>query len=898
MNEGILRRARTAAIAVATAAAGFLPLVAAAPSAHANASIACDRLAGATRHGTAQAIAEAFGTADSVAIARDDLFPDALAGSYLGVPILLTNSQSLSSEAGQAIQNVKAKNVTILGGVAAVSTNVENQLKGTTSSSASGGNLNVNRLGGADRFDTARLIGTNGGAGNVGQVGGKNTAIVASGRNFPDALTGGPASYASSLPIFLVEQNSVPAATDQGLTSDAVNNIILLGGTVAVSQAVETQLATHGTVTRIGGADRTETATKFADFELANLGFANTHFNLARGNDFADALAGGPHAGAEKAPILLANDPNTLGQFTTTWLQGKAQTLTDCDVFGGTAAISDATETAAEQAAGATGHGGQATLASSSVPQGGSVSGTVQNPSSVQSLSVSGCGFGNQAVAINAQGQFSFNLPAGQATGSCTLTFTIQRTDGTSTTEDEPITVTTTQQANTAAPDLVSATADPVNDVVTYAFDEAPSGAAVAAGNFHVYDNAGNQDPSGGSTGTTVNGNNVVVQFPAGTISGNVLTTATIEPAAVQDAGGLKSPESSVPLNNVTFQAGRTSAPDLISVTNTSLTDAAGNRQADFTFDQAVGPVGSTQGQAVPGAAAFHLFESDNTDNTGVTAVIQSADLTAVLVTFGLGNTIPVSQIVRGAVDTGTVVSRNAAAIPNPLEAVDVQASGITTGPDLVSASVSGTNQVDFVFDQDVAAATLNNAQFKVFSSGAVETAATGVTRSSSDARRVTGTFPAGIVGGAVGANVDDAAAVGTTGGALPNQEDSAALQNVVFQGGRTALPDLVSVTISKDPAGQPVVIFTFDSSLNTVGYAPALNDFHLYDANAAQFLPTGPGFVNPTNPAQVIFNASSGAGQFTTSQATAAIQGGVNNLSGGDTQFPEGDAPTQKSGF
>ena len=66
------------------------------------------------------------------------------------------------------------------------------------------------------------------------------------------------------------------------------------------------------------------------------------HVNLARGDEPADALSGGMHAGAERAPILLTQGPGSLGAATAAELRYRSISLISGDVFGGPAAVSDA----------------------------------------------------------------------------------------------------------------------------------------------------------------------------------------------------------------------------------------------------------------------------------------------------------------------------------------------------------------------------------------------------------------------------------------------------------------------------------------------------------------------------------------------------------------------------
>jgi putative cell wall-binding protein len=128
--------------------------------------------------------------------------------------------------------------------------------------------------------------------------------------------------------------------------------VLLLGGTAAVTANVAGQIsAMHITVNRIGGADRTQTATMIAFGEAQSLGWTITSVALATGANYPDALSGGSYAGATKTPILLTEDANALGQYTTAYLQSNAPTIANIEVFGGAVAVSDSAATAAQQAA-------------------------------------------------------------------------------------------------------------------------------------------------------------------------------------------------------------------------------------------------------------------------------------------------------------------------------------------------------------------------------------------------------------------------------------------------------------------------------------------------------------------------------------------------------------------
>jgi putative cell wall-binding protein len=315
--------------------------------ASATAAFRFERLAGTDRHDTARVVAEStfpVSATDAVLVRGDD-FPDALAGAYVaggGGPVLLTDRDSLPAATRTALQRLRTKNVIILGGPAAVSPTVEAEVERL--------GITTERLAGADRFETARLCAKRFAPTTIGTVDGRRSAIVVSGRNFPDALAAGPLAYAVSLPVLLTETDTLPSPTRAALSELGIQRAIVLGGAAAVGSSAAKELEDMGlTVTRISGADRTETATALADFvfdparKLAlgslSVTFDDTHVNLVGGEAFADALAGGPHAGEDLAPILLTISPSELSEHTRRWLARRSSRLQDGHIFGGEASV-------------------------------------------------------------------------------------------------------------------------------------------------------------------------------------------------------------------------------------------------------------------------------------------------------------------------------------------------------------------------------------------------------------------------------------------------------------------------------------------------------------------------------------------------------------------------------
>lgn len=168
---------------------------------------------------------------------------------------------------------------------------------------------------------------------------GADTALLATGRDFADALAAAPLSAARSGPILLTEPGAVPDDTMEALEDLGVTEVILLGGTSAIGEDVESQLTDAvGDVIRRAGSNRFETAAELA--LLAYPDGADTVL-LATGDDFADALAAAPLAAVEEAPILLAS----AARLPTATAEALVELgATEVIVLGGAAVIGDDVE--------------------------------------------------------------------------------------------------------------------------------------------------------------------------------------------------------------------------------------------------------------------------------------------------------------------------------------------------------------------------------------------------------------------------------------------------------------------------------------------------------------------------------------------------------------------------
>jgi putative cell wall-binding protein len=160
---------------------------------------------------------------------------------------------------------------------------------------------NVQRIFGASRFDTAIAISQDQfpGSGSAAAV------VLTRADTYPDALAGVPLAAKVGGPLLLTSSNSLSAAVRAEIVRvlPAGAPVYILGGTAAVSAAVETTITGLGFVVhRVAGANRFATAVAVAG-ELGN----PTTVLEATGLNFPDALAGGPAAIEDGAAILLTN---------------------------------------------------------------------------------------------------------------------------------------------------------------------------------------------------------------------------------------------------------------------------------------------------------------------------------------------------------------------------------------------------------------------------------------------------------------------------------------------------------------------------------------------------------------------------------------------------------------
>jgi putative cell wall-binding protein len=350
-------------------------------------------------------------------------YQDALSASYLAgqfsTGILTTPVNTVSADALNALRIDGVTQVFVVGGPLVVSPADITQLQNTPAFNCGGASQRTNLLGqpvdlvvqqiyGQTADGTAAAVATYNGpklpgtgdfpgayGGSYNDTTGSNgsaassapdtpvtTAILATDNAFQDAASASSVAYSGDaqpgkgngfgFPLLLTPQGSLSPDAAAALTNLAVQQVIVMGGPIAISDTVLTQIQAMGiSVLRIAGQDFTDTSQLLGRFDLNSVvpfgtaaGQANgldydpLALTVARGDYYTDAIVAS--RASSHQPILLTWDPNNegnpagtnyLGTFLTAAGQGNGldlgsrpldPTINNLLFIGGPFAISNA----------------------------------------------------------------------------------------------------------------------------------------------------------------------------------------------------------------------------------------------------------------------------------------------------------------------------------------------------------------------------------------------------------------------------------------------------------------------------------------------------------------------------------------------------------------------------
>ncbi|WP_019415063.1 cell wall-binding repeat-containing protein [Paenisporosarcina sp. TG20] len=203
-------------------------------------------------------------------------------------------------------------------------------LMGQSVSVEAGEDVSGYRIAGDTRYHTSVEIS------KKGWKNGAATVVLARGDDYPDALSGAPLAKKYNAPILLTKKNKLNEETKKEIARLKANKVIILGGTIAISEEIVLELRSLGIDTeRISGENRYDTSIEIAK----RLGVPKKEAIIATGENFADALAIAPYAAENQIPIILTKS-RALPAKTKDYLKDFSRTI----IVGGLYAVSEEIE--------------------------------------------------------------------------------------------------------------------------------------------------------------------------------------------------------------------------------------------------------------------------------------------------------------------------------------------------------------------------------------------------------------------------------------------------------------------------------------------------------------------------------------------------------------------------
>lgn len=200
------------------------------------------RRGGTDRFGTARLIARELGpTVHAYVVEGRDAdpnrgWPDAVSvaplAAYRGSPVLLVETESLPDETARALDELGIEQVTIVGGLPAVSEDVERAIAAR--------DITVERLAGENRYETSLAVAE--AALDAGMS--AATTWLATGRNWPDALGAGPTVSTTSGILLLADGFGLDGSPSvrTWVHDQAVREVVLVGGPDVLAPRVAVEL--------------------------------------------------------------------------------------------------------------------------------------------------------------------------------------------------------------------------------------------------------------------------------------------------------------------------------------------------------------------------------------------------------------------------------------------------------------------------------------------------------------------------------------------------------------------------------------------------------------------------------------------------------------------------------
>lgn len=191
--------------------------------------------------------------------------------------------------------------------------------------SASADSGNLQRISGTNRYETGVEVSRN-------VYKNSKKAVIVSGEEYADALSGGNISMLEDIPLFMAHKNGLEKNVLDELNRLKVEEVVLVGGNASISDKVEKELVKTFKVSRIAGANREGTSLEVyralsKNHDIKTIGISN-------GYKFTDSLAAIPYLKQEKGILLLSGKKDISNEIKNASENKKVV------VFGGESSIS------------------------------------------------------------------------------------------------------------------------------------------------------------------------------------------------------------------------------------------------------------------------------------------------------------------------------------------------------------------------------------------------------------------------------------------------------------------------------------------------------------------------------------------------------------------------------
>ena len=156
---------------------------------------------------------------------------------------------------------------------------------------SNGTKLSVSRIAGKNRYETSYKVGV--------ALGEYKNIVIASGEDFPDALSSGLLGSIMGAPVLLTEKNSVNPYLYSALDSHRNQKYYVVGGESSVSKRVKNDVQTFSKIDlkNLAGKDRYETSVLVAskvNEDIMGNPYLTDMLAVYSGENFADALSATP----------------------------------------------------------------------------------------------------------------------------------------------------------------------------------------------------------------------------------------------------------------------------------------------------------------------------------------------------------------------------------------------------------------------------------------------------------------------------------------------------------------------------------------------------------------------------------------------------------------------------